>query len=178
MPRQLTNFSGACAHCRSKKLKCDRNARVCANCDRAKTPCIEIDPISGEQYERGYIEDLKARAAYLRAAYFQAKANSPYSQAVPPNVSTPVELQGHGISPNVKSIAGSSSKATGTPRFTDGSIFSLGHLVAAALSMHFPQGMGFQAGSLLQPQTDGIEISLSDEDNLPPLSVACDLTDA
>ncbi|EHK16518.1 uncharacterized protein TRIVIDRAFT_65719 [Trichoderma virens Gv29-8] len=178
MPRQLTNFSGACAHCRSKKLKCDRNARVCANCDRAKTPCIEIDPISGEQYERGYIEDLKARAAYLRAAYLQAKANSPYSQAVPPNVSTPVELQGHDISPNVKSIAGSSSKATGTPRFTDGSIFSLGHLVAAALSMHFPQGMGFQAGSLLQQQTDGIEISLSDEDNLPPLSVACDLTDA
>lgn len=44
--------------------------------------------------------------------------------------------------------------------------------------MHFSQGTGFQTGSLLQPQTDGIEISLSDEDNLPPLSEACDLTDA
>ncbi|KAM6487917.1 fungal-specific transcription factor domain-containing protein [Trichoderma sp. SZMC 28011] len=178
MPRQITNFSGACARCRAKKLKCDKDARVCANCGRAKTPCIEIDPVSGEHYERGYIEDLKARAAYLRAAYLEAQGNRPYAQAVRTNDSTPLELQGHGISPNVRSIAGSSSKATGTPKFTDGSIFSLGHLVAAALSMHFSQGTGFQAGSLLQPQTDGIEISLSDEDNLPPLSEACDLTDA
>jgi hypothetical protein len=44
--------------------------------------------------------------------------------------------------------------------------------------MQFPQGKAFQAASLLQPQAGSIEISLSDKENLPPLSVACDLTDA
>ncbi|KAL7786678.1 fungal-specific transcription factor domain-containing protein [Trichoderma ceciliae] len=173
MPRQLTNFSGACAHCRAKKLKCDKNARICLNCERAKTPCIEIDAVSGEHYERGYIADLKARVAYLRA-----QVNSPNAQILPVPISTPLELQSQSISPNVRSTAGSSSKAVETPSFADGSIFSLGHLVAAALSMQFPQGTKFQVGSLLQPEADNVEISLSDEENLPPLSVACDLTDA
>ncbi|KAM0255494.1 hypothetical protein ACHAQJ_005723 [Trichoderma viride] len=120
-----------------------------------------------------YIADLKARAAHLRS-----QVNSPFAQVLPAPISTPMELQSQSISPNMRSIAGSSSKAAETPRFADGSIFSLGHLVAAALSMQFPQGKGFQVGSLLQKQAGNIEISLSDEDNLPPLSVACDLTDA
>lgn len=57
---------------------------------------------------------------------------------------------------------------------------SLGHLVAAALSTQFSQGAQsvFQTRFQLQPQADSTEISLSDEDNLPPLSVACDLVDA
>ncbi|PTB46364.1 hypothetical protein M441DRAFT_127798 [Trichoderma asperellum CBS 433.97] len=178
MPHQSTSFSGACAYCRAKKLKCDKNARVCSNCERARIPCIEIDPVSGEQYERGYIADLKMRVAYLRA-----QVNSPYSQALPDSVSafsTPAEPQAQAISPNVKSVAGSSSILTEPSKFADGSIFSLGHLVAAALSTQFSQGSTslFQTRFQLQPQADSTEISLSDEDNLPPLSVACDLVDA
>jgi hypothetical protein len=65
-----------------------------------------------------YLADLKARAAYLRA-----QVNGPRAQALQASISTPMGLQEQSISPNMRSIAGSSSKTTETPKFADGSIF-------------------------------------------------------
>ncbi|KOS20598.1 putative transcriptional regulatory protein [Escovopsis weberi] len=111
------------------------------------------------QYERGYVADLKARISRLRGL-----------------------VNDSGLEPS----SGSSSSSEGPPgqealskrpKFSDGSIFSLGHLVAAVLSMQLRNGSGFRIGPLTQPQVPDRDIIPPGDQELPPLSLACELAD-
>ncbi|KAH8809453.1 fungal-specific transcription factor domain-containing protein [Xylogone sp. PMI_703] len=120
---------GACLLCRTRKLKCDKNPRTCLNCQRARKSCIAIDPISGRQYERGYLDDLNARAAFLRRIIQESSPRAHASQngRDPNNSSSGVTYDQSKVN-QILSL-GIDSR---------GSIFNLSHLVAAAVSMQLP----------------------------------------
>lgn len=54
---------------------------------------------------------------------------------------------------------------------------SLGHLVAAVLSMQLRHGSGFRIGPLTQPQAPDRDMIPQGDLELPPLSLACELAD-
>ncbi|GMM55328.1 Ppr1 protein [Maudiozyma humilis] len=45
----------ACKRCKLKKIKCDNTLPSCKGCERAKEPCISIDPATGEDVPRSYV---------------------------------------------------------------------------------------------------------------------------
>lgn len=57
----------ACQKCKVRKVKCDRAAPKCGNCTKGNVACIIIDPVTGQQYARGYIRQLEEQEAELKA---------------------------------------------------------------------------------------------------------------
>lgn len=45
----------ACKRCKQKKVKCDNTLPSCRGCQRAREPCISIDPATGEDVPRSYV---------------------------------------------------------------------------------------------------------------------------
>ncbi|KAJ4986211.1 Zn(II)2Cys6 transcription factor [Stagonosporopsis vannaccii] len=56
----------ACAKCRLRKVRCDRQAPKCGNCTKGKVACIIVDIATGEQYARDYIQKLEEEEARLK----------------------------------------------------------------------------------------------------------------
>ncbi|KAK5987468.1 Pyrimidine pathway regulatory 1-like protein [Cladobotryum mycophilum] len=108
--------------------------------------------------------DLKARAARLKAMMNESSTNPPDSRPT-----APANTEGQDASRNVIVSKVSLPSLTRNPKFSDGSIFSLGHLVAAALSMQFRNGSGFRIGPPTQPQAGNIDIVPDGDQDLPPL---------
>ena len=62
-----THLLPACQKCKVRKVKCDRAGPKCGNCTKGSVACIIIDPVTGQQYARGYISQLEEQEAELKA---------------------------------------------------------------------------------------------------------------
>ncbi|CCK68945.1 Ppr1p KNAG_0B05120 [Huiozyma naganishii CBS 8797] len=58
----------ACKRCRSKKTKCDQKLPSCGKCTKLNTPCISVDPATGEDVPRSYILFLEDRVSTMARA--------------------------------------------------------------------------------------------------------------
>ncbi|ODV67959.1 hypothetical protein HYPBUDRAFT_148254 [Hyphopichia burtonii NRRL Y-1933] len=54
-----------CKRCRRKKVKCSPNFPACENCEKAGVECIGIDPISGREAPRNYVDHLEKKIQAL-----------------------------------------------------------------------------------------------------------------
>ena len=80
----------ACAKCRVRKVRCDRQAPKCGNCTKGNVACIIVDVVTGEQYAREYIQQLENEEARLKAqAGYKASRNGSGPQQTGPADSTP-----------------------------------------------------------------------------------------
>lgn len=62
-----THLLPACQKCKVRKVKCDRLGPKCGNCTKGNVACIIVDPVTGQQYARGYISQLEEQEAELKA---------------------------------------------------------------------------------------------------------------
>ncbi|EEQ37682.1 hypothetical protein CLUG_01805 [Clavispora lusitaniae ATCC 42720] len=65
----------ACQRCRAKKVRCDQALPSCSRCLKAGHECIGIDPASGREVPRSYVQHLESRVAELEAQLAQKKMN-------------------------------------------------------------------------------------------------------
>jgi len=55
----------ACLRCKTRKIKCDREMPKCTNCEKSGKPCLTIDPATGRQVPRSYLNHLETRVKQL-----------------------------------------------------------------------------------------------------------------
>ncbi|KAI8665095.1 Zn(2)-C6 fungal-type domain-containing protein [Fusarium sp. Ph1] len=162
---QFTKTTSACLHCRSKKLKCDTNLLTCANCEKAAIVCVAVDPKSGRHYERRYLGELQEKVASLRQRLREQSMQEAFVEH--PNL---VVLDRNSRFPD--DFSDESVKYS--PNTSDGSLFSLGNLVALALATHFLSNSRFHVDTHQEPPPESAPAQKMD---LPPLSVTCRLAD-
>jgi hypothetical protein len=56
----------ACQKCKLRKIRCDRAAPKCGNCTSHHVTCLIVDPETGQQYARDYVQNLEQEARNLR----------------------------------------------------------------------------------------------------------------
>ncbi|BFZ54676.1 Fungal specific transcription factor [Savitreella phatthalungensis] len=56
----------ACARCRGRKTKCDRNFPSCGSCSKAGVICEALDPATGRNIPRSYVAHLEEQIAELQ----------------------------------------------------------------------------------------------------------------
>jgi hypothetical protein len=66
----------ACSKCRTRKVRCDRQAPKCGNCTKGNVACIIVDPVTGEQYARDFVYQLEQEEARLKAHFEHAMSQS------------------------------------------------------------------------------------------------------
>ncbi|KAF3036895.1 hypothetical protein E8E12_001977 [Didymella heteroderae] len=59
----------ACSKCRTRKVRCDRQAPKCGNCTKGNVACIIVDAVTGEQYARDFIHQLEQEEIRLKARF-------------------------------------------------------------------------------------------------------------
>ena len=160
-PSSSTKTTGACLLCRNRKLRCDRNPRACWNCQRSKEVCIAIDAISGRQYKRSYVDDLNARVKQLRELIKDAPSSIPSIQASITGKSGMVS----------DDAAGQISPFTPATYNGTGSVYSLGQLVAAAVSEGSASSVRRLGSSMAREQYTAERIRAKHAD-WPTMSVA------
>lgn len=86
--------AAVCQRCRLKKIKCDEGIPRCRGCERNNLPCMQIDPSTGHEMPRGYVQHLEEELLeWKRRAQVQITHSSSLNTSAPRRASP--EPHGH-----------------------------------------------------------------------------------
>lgn len=86
--------TAVCQRCRLKKIKCDEGLPRCRGCERNDLPCMQIDPTTGREIPRGYVQRLEEELQEWKRKAQLAPNSSIPAPAKAPHV-PPQESHGH-----------------------------------------------------------------------------------
>jgi len=86
--------AAVCQRCRLKKIKCDEGMPRCRGCERNNLPCMQIDPTTGREMPRGYVQHLEEELLEWKQRAQAPRTQRPIQKESVPRNASP-EPHGH-----------------------------------------------------------------------------------